>query len=331
MDLLANIARRLQCRADAAEHSLLLRRRVSRHARGRAAGHRPGDHGGDAAADLVHAGAGAGDDHARRHLLRRAIRRLDHRDPGQHSGRGLVRRHHHRWPSDGAAGARRARARHGGDRLVLRRLRRDAPHHAGGAAARGDRAAIRSGRIFLADGLRPDRRRGAGARLRGEGGRHGGAGPAARPRRHRRQFRHPALHLRLPGPGRRDRIRRAVDGDLRHRRGGLQPRAQRRGGQGDVDDRPRLAELGGHPDLHPDHPARHDARRAARRIAGRRRAAGGVRRLYAGEEGRAAAAQLRQRRHPRRRRAGVRQQCRRADVFHPDADAGHSLEPDHGA
>ena len=32
---------------------------------------------------------------------------------------------------------------------------------------------------------------------------------------------------------------------------------------------------------------------------------------------------LRPRRHPRRRRAGIRQQCRRADLVHPDADARH--------
>ena len=35
----------------------------------------------DAAADHVRAAAGVGADHARRHLLRRAVRRLDDRDP----------------------------------------------------------------------------------------------------------------------------------------------------------------------------------------------------------------------------------------------------------
>ena len=68
-------------------------------------------------------------------------------------------------------------------------------------------------------------------------------------------------------------------------------------------------------------PARHLARRHPRRAAGRRRAAGVVRRLYAREEGRQAAARFRQRRHSRRRGAGIRQQCRRADLLHPDADA----------
>ena len=50
-------------------------------------------------------------------------------------------------------------------------------------------------------------------------------------------------------------------------------------------------------------PARHRAWRHPRRAAGRRRAARGVRRLYAREERGAQAAQLRPRRHPRRRGA----------------------------
>ena len=53
-------------------------------------------------------------------------------------------------------------------------------------------------------------------------------------------------------------------------------------------------------------------------------------RLYAREEGRQAAAQVRPRRHPRRRGAGIRQQCRRADLVHPDADARHPRQSDHG-
>ena len=132
---------RLRRRADAAERSLLLPRRVARHGRRRAAGHRPGHHRRDAAADLVHARSGLRDDPAGRHLLRRAIRRLDHGDPGQHSGRSLLGHHHARRPPDGAAGPRRARARHRGDRLVLRRLRRDAADLLRRAAARRGRAA----------------------------------------------------------------------------------------------------------------------------------------------------------------------------------------------
>ncbi len=58
------------------------------------------------------------------------------------------------------------------------------------------RAQVPAGRLFLADGVRPDRRGGAGARLAAQGDRDGGARPAARPGRHRRQFRRDALHLR---------------------------------------------------------------------------------------------------------------------------------------
>ena len=46
-------------------------------------------------------------DHAGRHLLRRAVWRLDHGDPGQPAGRNLVGRDLPRRPPDGAAGPRR--------------------------------------------------------------------------------------------------------------------------------------------------------------------------------------------------------------------------------
>ena len=54
---------------------------------------------------------------------------------------------------------------------------------------------VRTGRIFLADGVRPDRRGRAGARLARQGDRHGGARAAARARRHRRQFRRRAASI----------------------------------------------------------------------------------------------------------------------------------------
>ncbi len=56
-----------------------------------------------------------------------------------------------------------------------------------------------------------------------------------------------------------------------------------------------------------------------------------VRRLRAGEEDRQAPAALRRGRHRGRGRARIRQQCRRADLVHPDADARHPVQPDHGA
>ena len=228
----------------------------------------------------------SGHDHARRHLLRRAIRRLDHGDPGQHPGRSVVRRHHHRRPPDGAAGPRRAGARHRGDRLVLRRLRRDAAHMRRGAAARGDRARIRAGGIFLAHGLRPDRGRGAGARLGDQGDRHGGARACCSGL--------PAP-TSIPASGASPSACRAsptASNSSRSRwRSTASPRwsttSNRRHGAGGRDGahRPRLAGVGGYPHLHSFDPARHHARLAARRAAGRRRAARGVRRLYAGEEG----------------------------------------------
>ena len=165
-------------------------------------------------------------DHARRHLLRRAVRRLDHRDPGQYSGRDLLRRHHARRLPDGAARPRRAGARHRRDRLVHRRLHR----HAGGrlfrpAACRG-RAQVRPGGLFFADGVRADRGGGAGARLAAQGDRHGVLRHPARADRHRRQFRRHPLRLRLARARRRARLRRARHGLLRHHRRDLQSRAQ---------------------------------------------------------------------------------------------------------
>ena len=47
-------------------------------------------------------------------------------------------------------------------------------------------------------------------------------GPAPRDRRHRRELRGAALQFRHAGLGGRHRVRRALDGDLRHRRGRVQ-------------------------------------------------------------------------------------------------------------
>ena len=77
--------------------------------------------------------------------------------------------------------------------------------------------------VFLADGGRADRRRGAGARLDRQGGRDGAARPAAGPGRHRRADRRPALHLRHHDPVRRHRLRAAGDRRVRARRGDRQP------------------------------------------------------------------------------------------------------------
>src|SRR5687768_12348532 len=60
-------------------------------------------HARDAAADHLLAAAGRRPDHVGGHLLRRAVWRLDQRDPGQRSGRVLLVRHDARRLSDGAA------------------------------------------------------------------------------------------------------------------------------------------------------------------------------------------------------------------------------------
>src|ERR1700741_4789341 len=80
---------------------------------------------------------------------------------------------------DGHQMARQGRALHCRDRLVLCGLRGDG---AGGGARRAadqPRAAVRAGRIFLADGAGPDLRGGAGQGLRAQSGRHGAHRPAA--------------------------------------------------------------------------------------------------------------------------------------------------------
>ena len=72
----------------------------------RAAWHRPRGDDPMLLPTTYRAAAGVGADHAGRHLLRRAIRRVDDRDPRQHAGRDLVGRHLPRtnevrgtWPS----------------------------------------------------------------------------------------------------------------------------------------------------------------------------------------------------------------------------------------
>ena len=98
-----------------------------------------------AAAHLLHV-ADLGDHHAVLHLLGRAVRRRHHLGAVQHPGRAMVGGDHLRRPSDGAAG----QGRRGADRrlhvVLRRRAVRGHRHHAGGAAGRALRAAIRAGR-----------------------------------------------------------------------------------------------------------------------------------------------------------------------------------------
>ena len=116
---------RVRRRAHAGQPAVCAHRLADRHADRRAARHRSRRDDRDAAADHLRAAAGVGADHARRHLLRRAVRRLDDVDPAQHAGRGIVGRDLPRRPPDGAQGTGGRGARHRGAGIVLRRHGRD--------------------------------------------------------------------------------------------------------------------------------------------------------------------------------------------------------------
>ena len=165
MELLANLQLGFRRRADAAERPVLLPRRPARHPDRRVARYRPGGNHRDAAAGHVRAAAGVGAHHARRHLLRRAVRRFDHCDPGESSRRVLLGRDLSRRLRDGAAGPCRPGAGGRRARLVFRRDGRHAdPRHVCTAACR-NRVQVRACRILFADGAGSDRRDRAGARL----------------------------------------------------------------------------------------------------------------------------------------------------------------------
>ena len=83
--------------------------------------------------------------------------------------------------------------------------------------ARGG-AQVRPARLLLADGAGPGRLGRAGARLAAARVRHGRARPAARHGRHRREFRHRALHVRPAATRRRHRLRHRRHGHVRPRR-----------------------------------------------------------------------------------------------------------------
>ena len=209
---------RLRHRNNPLEPAVLPDRRAARHADRRAARHRRDRHHRHAVADhLPDRRSGLVADHAVRHLLRRAVWRLDHRHPDQHAGRILLCRHRDRRLPDGAQRPRGRGPRHRRHRLVLRRHRLDLPRRHLRAAADGDRAGIRRGRVFFADGRRPRLVDRARPRLHRQGARHGRARPAARPRRHRHLHRHAALHARHPRICRRAEFRRRRRRRLRRR------------------------------------------------------------------------------------------------------------------
>ena len=183
---------------------------LARHADRRAARHRAARHHRDAAADHLQPAADRGADHAGRHLLRRAVRRLDHGDPGQ-SARAkpssvVTCIDGYQMARQGRAGPALAIAAH---RLVLRR------HGVHAASSRSfgpplAELALKFGAPeyfslmlmgLVAAAVLAQRRH-------GQGDRDDRAGTAAGHRRHRRQLRHGALQLRHPGADRRHRLRR---------------------------------------------------------------------------------------------------------------------------
>ena len=180
---LAGDRARLLDRAHLVEPRLLLHRRVRRHRGRRAAGPRAGRDDLAAAAVLVHDGHRLGADPDGRHVLRRAVRRLDHRHPGAHSGRSVHGRHLPRRLRDGAAGPRRRGARHRGVRLVHRRRAGDhraVPRRAGAGQCR---ARVRAGRIHRAGAARPAAGDAALLRLADQRAADGRVRPAAFDRR----------------------------------------------------------------------------------------------------------------------------------------------------
>src|SRR5262249_7471099 len=92
--------------ADAREPVLRAHRRADRDVDRSSSRHRPDRDHRDAAAADFSSRADVGLDHARRHFLRRAIRRIDDRYPGEPAGRDFLGGHLHRRSPDGAAGPR---------------------------------------------------------------------------------------------------------------------------------------------------------------------------------------------------------------------------------
>jgi TctA family transporter len=111
----------------------------------------------------------------------------------------------------------------------------------------------------------------------------------------------------------------------------IRNRAQRRPQSGDEESHRADAQQGRLQAHHVAGDPRHGSGFAAGHPAGRWRHAGLVRVVLAREESVEELGQLRQGRHRRRCGAGSGEQCGRADLVHPDADAGHSVESRDGA
>ena len=176
---------------------LLLRRHLRRHGGRRAAGARAGADDLAAAAVLVHDGRRLGRHPDGRHLLRRAVRRLDHRHPGAHSRARPP-------PSSPASTATPWRARAAPARRSASPP--SAPSSPAcivtialfvvGPALAGRRAGVRTRGIHRAGAARPAAGHAAVLGLADQRAADGGVRPPALDRRQGPDLRHRALHLR---------------------------------------------------------------------------------------------------------------------------------------
>ncbi|CAA9267317.1 MAG: Tripartite tricarboxylate transporter TctA family, partial [uncultured Acetobacteraceae bacterium] len=322
---------RLQRRVELPEPALRAARRADRHGDRRAAGHRAGGHHLAAVADHLRTAGDHRHHHAGRHLLRRAVRRFHHGHPAQPARRDILGRHHARRLQDGAQRARRRRARHRGDLVLLRRHGRHRARRRVRPVADAGGAVLRPGRLLLAHAFRPDHIGRAGPGQRAQVGGDGGARRGARPGRHRRADRPAALHLRHPRVVGRHQLRGLGHGRVRHRRDHLEPGAAGSArGPEDQGGEPLLDQRGVEA-RHAFRAARHGAGLRARHPAGRRRLARRLWRLHDGAQGLEGPGQVRHRRDRGRGGAGSGQQRRGADLLHPAADARHPGQRGDGA
>jgi putative tricarboxylic transport membrane protein len=166
-------------------------------------------------------------DHAGRHLLRRPVRRLDDRDPGQHPRRGqsvVTAIDGHQMAKQGRAGVALGTAAIGSffagtvATMVIAAL---------GPPLTGARVAVRPGGVFLADGAGPDRSRWCWPRLGAEGHRDDRPRAAARPSAPTSKTGEERLTLGIAALADGIDFRRARHGHVRLRRDPAQPREPR--------------------------------------------------------------------------------------------------------
>ena len=259
--------------------------------------------------------------HARRHLLRRAIRRQRQRDHDENPACEQHRRLHRRLPDD-AQRQDRPRAVHGGRLELHRRNGRDRRSRLSRADARPGRAPVRPRRLLRADVARlhvrehchdrqprqrpgdvPDRR-------------------APRPDRHRRGDGCPAFHVQHSCADRRRQPGERRARLFRHCRDCQEPRCAR--GTHTVQRQDTSdADLGRVQAHHSERVARQRGRLAPRHSARRRPDDRAVRCLCRRQEGQQVQRRDRLRLHRGRCRTGRRRRGRRAHELHSIDESGH--------